>query len=97
MSGGMGDRFYMMALIKWAAQKVGPLKDGKHRWLYDGCEWDELDPAKTDSLGLPTEEGMSDFSARELAMFDKINGMKKGSTLKMVRAEMQRLDALWED
>jgi hypothetical protein len=97
-SGGMADRTYMMVLIKWAAQKVGRLRNGGHCWQYDGYEWEEIDPKLVDGLGLPTKEALKGdcFASEELSLFDKYCGKKKGYSVGLISAEMKRLDDLWE-
>jgi len=88
--GGDGsDMYYKYVLIRWMATKVG-VRDPKTklpRFLYDDIEWEVIDPKRYDGLGIRTSHGLSFLQRACEHPFCRS---------KAFRAEMKRLDDLWE-
>lgn len=78
-------RAYVYMLLHWMAVKVGRrTKAGDPRYLYDGEDWFVIAPDKHDELGRPKKTDI--FAIR--------GGTKRDD--KRIRAEISRLNALWE-
>jgi len=88
--GGDGsDMYYKYVLIRWMATKIG-VRDPKTklpRFLYDDIEWEVINPKKYDGLGIRTSHGLSFLQRACEHPFIRS---------KAFRAEMKRLDDLWE-
>ncbi len=82
------DREYKFTLLRWMVHKIGVRnpKTKNYRVLYDDCEWLQIEPDNYDELGMQLERG-------EASTFQLV----PKSELKMLRAEMKRLNQLWDD
>jgi len=82
------DREHKFVLLRWMVRKIG-VRDPKtknYRVLYDDDTWLQVEPDKYDDLGMQIKLG-------EASCFQLVSP----SELKLLRAEMKRLNQLWDD
>lgn len=74
----MGEREYCFTLIRWLAIRFGDKINGTPRYLYDGCEWIEIDPKQYDANGMLLDTTKNydnlDIKAEIGAFFEEIVG-----------------------
>ena len=101
-----GEREYAFSIVRWVALRIGCKNpEGLPYYVYDGHEniallvdADHLDPegATVDRWGVPIE---TPDARRVGGVWDRIFMMVRiedGDMFPVIRAEIQRLDALWE-
>ncbi len=102
-----GEREYMLALVRWIALRVGRKRGGRPYYLYDGGLEGVIgivlkkpipkEATLTDRWGVPIDPGPKyyDLSPRWHVAWT-LEICEEPNALSVIRAEIQRLDALWE-
>jgi hypothetical protein len=104
---GGAEREYAFCFIRWLAIRIGCKKKGLPYYVYDGHEniallvdgtaQDEEGSSVVDRFGVPIE---TPDSRKIKGVWDKLFELRvytdRDDVLDLIRAEIQRLDALWE-